>query len=126
MVALARYQNMKARRVSAVAGDFIDDWLAALRVTTAAILHQESQKAADAGQVGKRADGAPVPADQVIALNALNPQIAARLVSAFNTWRRYDPARRELMKSQLERIASEEALSPDVYEIVNNALKSAA
>ena len=29
-------------------------------------------------------------ADQVIALNALNPQVAARMASAFNSWTRYD------------------------------------
>jgi aminopeptidase N len=61
-------------------------------------------------------------ADQVIALNALNPQIAARMASAFNTWTRYDAGRRTRIKAQLERIAATEGLSPDVYEIVSKAL----
>lgn len=62
-------------------------------------------------------------ADQIIALNALNPQIAARMAGAFNRWKRYDDDRQALMKSELQRIQASGNLSPDVYEIVSNALK---
>ncbi len=62
-------------------------------------------------------------ADRVIELDALNPQIAARMASAFNRWKRYDEGRKALMKAQLQRIASVENLSGDVTEIVNNALQ---
>ncbi len=62
-------------------------------------------------------------ADRVIELDGLNPQIAARMASAFNRWKRYDEARKELMKSELQRIASVSGLSGDVSEIVNNALR---
>ena len=62
-------------------------------------------------------------ADQVISLNATNPQMAARMVSSFNRWPRYDAARRSLMRAELERIAAVDDLSPDVFEIVSNALK---
>ena len=62
-------------------------------------------------------------ADRVIELDALNPQIAARMASAFNRWKRYDEGRKALMKSQLQRIAAVENLSSDVSEIVNNALR---
>jgi aminopeptidase N len=70
------------------------------------------------------ADGAGyrLHADQVIALNRLNPQVAARMASAFNAWYRYDEARRGLMQAELRRIAGIDGLSPDVAEIVNNAL----
>jgi aminopeptidase N len=61
-------------------------------------------------------------ADQVIKLNGLNPMIAARLVSVFNKWKRYDPTRKNLMKTQLERILNTENLSKNVYEIVSKAL----
>jgi len=61
-------------------------------------------------------------ADQVIALNALNPQIASRMASAFNTWTRYDAGRKGLIKSELKRIAATKGLSPDVDEIVSKAL----
>lgn len=61
-------------------------------------------------------------ADQVIKLDQINPQVAARLVSAFNAWRRYDAQRQQLMREQLKRILAQSPLSPDVSEIVNNAL----
>jgi len=61
-------------------------------------------------------------ADRVIELDALNPQIAARMASAFNRWKRYDEGRKKLMKAQLQRIAAVNNLSGDVSEIVNRAL----
>ena len=62
-------------------------------------------------------------ADRVIELDGLNPQIAARMASAFNRWKRYDAVRRNLMKSELRRIAAVDTLSGDVSEIVSNALR---
>jgi len=62
-------------------------------------------------------------AERVIELDKLNPQIAARMASAFNRWKRYDNDRKELMKAQLQRIAAVDGLSGDVSEIVNNALR---
>ncbi|MFK5914081.1 MAG: aminopeptidase N [Woeseiaceae bacterium] len=61
-------------------------------------------------------------ADQVLTLDAMNPQIAARLVQNFSRWRRYDEMRQQLMKQQLERIIKEEGLSKDVFEIVSRSL----
>jgi aminopeptidase N len=58
----------------------------------------------------------------VLALDDSNPQLASRMVSTFNSWRRYDMERQTLMQTQLERIASSGSLSNDVYEIVNRAL----
>ena len=62
-------------------------------------------------------------ADRVIELDGLNPQIAARMASAFNRWKRYDESRKKLMKAQLQRIAAVDKLSGDVSEIINNALR---
>ena len=62
-------------------------------------------------------------ADQVIALNGLNPQVAARMASAFNAWTRYDERRQALMRAELERIGATGGLSPDVAEIVHSALR---
>lgn len=62
-------------------------------------------------------------ADRVIELNAINPQVAARMAGAFNRWKRYDEQRQGLMRAQLERIAAVDGLSRDVAEIVNNALR---
>jgi len=61
-------------------------------------------------------------ADRVIELDALNPQVAARIVAAFNAWTRHAAERRLLMKAQLQRIAASPGLSGDVAEIVENAL----
>ena len=61
-------------------------------------------------------------ADQVIALDALNPQMAARMAGAFNPWTRFDEQRRNLMRNELKRIAAAQYLSPDVSEIVSSAL----
>jgi len=61
-------------------------------------------------------------ADQVIALDPHNPHVAARLVAAFNPWRRFDAARQEAMRTQLARIAGQPGLSRSVQEIVGRAL----
>ncbi len=60
--------------------------------------------------------------DRVLELNSINPQIASRLVSAFNHWRKYEPGRKKQMKAQLERISQSPDLSKHVYEIVSKAL----
>ena len=61
-------------------------------------------------------------ADVVLDLDELNPQIAARMVSQFNQWKRFDAGRRALMKEELERISARPSLSKDVYEIVGRSL----
>lgn len=62
-------------------------------------------------------------ADQVIALDECNPQIAARLVQSMSRWRRFDLRRQELMCTQLQRILAHKGLSKDVYEIASKSLK---
>jgi aminopeptidase N len=60
--------------------------------------------------------------EQILKLNALNPQIAARMLTPFTRWRRFDPARQELMKKQLQRILDEPGLARDVYELATKSL----
>lgn len=60
--------------------------------------------------------------EQIIVLNKLNPQVAARMLGAFNSWRHYDEERQMLMKKALMTIAAEKDLSSDVYEIVTKYL----
>ena len=57
--------------------------------------------------------------EKIIQLDPLNPQIAARLVTPFTTWKRYDTSRQTLMRKELETILAEKTLSRDVFEIVN-------
>ena len=71
-----------------------------------------------------RADGAGYRflGDQILRLNSVNPQIAARLVTPFTRWKRYPKALQELMHAELERIKAEPKLSKDVYEVVSKSL----
>ena len=61
-------------------------------------------------------------ADQVIALDALNPQVAARLARAFDRWRKFDPTRQEHARKSLDRIRGTAALSKDTMEVVTKSL----
>ena len=61
-------------------------------------------------------------ANQVLALDPMNPQIAARLLTPLTQWRRYDTIRQQLMLDQLQRISKVATLSDDVGEIVNRSL----
>ncbi|OEC32977.1 aminopeptidase N [Pseudomonas cuatrocienegasensis] len=61
-------------------------------------------------------------ADQVIILNALNPQIASRLLGSLTRWGKYDSTRQALMTAELERILASGELSSDVYEVVSKSL----
>ena len=60
--------------------------------------------------------------EQVRLLDALNPQIASRMITPLTQWRRYDAGRQQLMRAQLERIGSQPGLSDDVKEIVDRTL----
>jgi aminopeptidase N len=61
-------------------------------------------------------------ADQVIALDTLNPSVAARLARALDRWRLYTPAHRLNMQSALQKVAAVGALSAQVREIVDKAI----
>ncbi len=70
------------------------------------------------------ADGAGYAflADQVIALNALNPQVAARMARGFDRWRKFDEDRQGKARAALERIRDSQGLTRDVAEIVGKSL----
>ncbi|NML61222.1 aminopeptidase N [Massilia sp. RP-1-19] len=61
-------------------------------------------------------------AEQVKALDALNPQVASRLARSMDRWRRYAPALQAQMKNALEKVAGAGKLSNDVNEVVSKAL----
>jgi aminopeptidase N len=63
-------------------------------------------------------------ADQVLALDATNPQLAATVAGAFNLWKRFAQPRRGLMEAALQRIAQAPGLSPDVSEVVTRTLSA--
>ncbi|MDX1336278.1 MAG: aminopeptidase N C-terminal domain-containing protein, partial [Gammaproteobacteria bacterium] len=61
-------------------------------------------------------------ANQIIELDGLNPQVAARMVRPLSRWRRFDEDRQALMLSALRRILDHEGISSDVYELVSKSL----
>ncbi|MFQ1699803.1 aminopeptidase N [Loktanella agnita] len=66
--------------------------------------------------------GYDLMADWLIKLDALNPQTTARMVSAFDTWKRYDTDRQSKMRAALQRIAATPNLSRDTTEMVTRLL----
>ena len=61
-------------------------------------------------------------ADQVIAIDTLNPQVAARVARCFDRWKKFDAGRQAHAKAALERVLGTDGLSRDVAEIVGKAL----
>jgi aminopeptidase N len=61
-------------------------------------------------------------ADQVIRLNAINPQVAARMARGFDRWKKFDELRQASARAALERIRDSKELTRDVAEIVTKAL----
>ena len=60
--------------------------------------------------------------EQVIQLDAKNPQVAARLLSVLSRWKRYDAPRQALMKAALEKIITTKNLSKDAFEIASKSV----
>jgi aminopeptidase N len=61
-------------------------------------------------------------ADHVIALDAINPQVAARLARVMDRWRKYAQPLREKMREALQRVAATPSLSGDVHEVISKSL----
>ncbi len=62
-------------------------------------------------------------ADQAIALDSLNPQIAARIARCFDRWKKFDSARQKHAKAALERIQAMPRLSKDTTEVLVRLLQ---
>ena len=71
---------------------------------------------------GRDGRGYGLLADEVIAVDSINPQIAARLLVPLGRWRRHDAGRQSLMRAALERVLAAPAVSGDVYEIATKGL----
>jgi aminopeptidase N len=71
-----------------------------------------------------RADGAGYDfvADVILTLDPKNPQIAARMATAFRSWRALEEGRRGKAESALRRIQARSGLSRDLSDIVERAL----
>ena len=123
----------------------VDKWLAVqassrLPETLATVQRLTSHPAFDAGNPNKvyallrtfganlvrfhAADGGGYAflADQILQMDARNPQVAARLARCFDRWRRFDAVRQAHARQALARIEAHPGLSRDVAEIVGRAL----
>ena len=61
-------------------------------------------------------------ADQLIQLDKLNPQTAAKLLPPLGRWRRFDADRSAAMRAALERIVATPGLSRDLFEQASKSL----
>ena len=68
--------------------------------------------------------GYALMADWLIRLDPVNPQTTARMCSAFQTWRRYDADRQDLMREAMERIMAQDGLSRDTSEMISRILSA--
>jgi aminopeptidase N len=59
---------------------------------------------------------------QILALDPINPQVAARMARNFERWKRFEPKRQALMKTALEQMAAAQGLSKESAEVVTKAL----
>ena len=71
-----------------------------------------------------RADGAAYPwfAAELLAIDARNPQLAARLAGAFDFWRRLEPVRRAKARAALEEIVASPNISRNLFEIAGRLI----
>ena len=67
-------------------------------------------------------EGYQLVGEVIRTLDPLNPQVAARLAGAFESWRRYDSERQALMKAELEAIHAMPGISPNLFEITGKML----
>ena len=58
----------------------------------------------------------------IVKADAINPQVAARLVPPLGRWRRFEAKRAALMRAELERIVAMPGLSKDVFEQASKSL----
>jgi aminopeptidase N len=72
-----------------------------------------------------RPDGAAQSffADAVLAIDGRNPQLAARLTTILENWRKFEPMRRQRLKAALERLAGAPGISTNLAEIAGRLLK---
>jgi aminopeptidase N len=60
--------------------------------------------------------------EQICALNSVNPQVAARLVTPLTRWKKFPEPNRQLMRDALQNIGKQENLVKDLQEIVTKSL----
>ncbi len=88
-----------------------------VRALVGAFCHANQRRFHDASGRGYR-----LLSEHVLAIDAFNPQSAARLLGAASRWRRLDPARGALLRGEIERMLAAPGLSKDCHEIAGKFL----
>ncbi|HEY0266946.1 MAG TPA: aminopeptidase N, partial [Rhizomicrobium sp.] len=73
---------------------------------------------------GRDGSGYRLVGETIRTLDPMNPQVAARMAGAFESWRRYDETRQALMRRELEAIHALPGISPNLFEVTGKMLKS--
>jgi aminopeptidase N len=66
--------------------------------------------------------GYRIVADTILQLDPVNPQVAARMATAFRSWKLMDNPREQYARAALEGIVVQPNLSPDTFEITSKML----
>ena len=61
--------------------------------------------------------------DKVLDIDTVNPQVAARMLGAFRSYKSLEPKRRALARKALQKVAAKTGLSRDAGEIINRMLE---
>jgi aminopeptidase N len=64
-------------------------------------------------------------ADRILEIDRINPTVAADLAGALSSWTRFASAYASRMRTQLQRLLSEERLSTNLHEVVEKSLQIA-
>jgi aminopeptidase N len=67
-------------------------------------------------------EGYRLVGETIRTLDAINPQVAARIAAAFENWRRYDAGRQGLMRAQLDAALKTPGLSSNLFEVATKML----
>ena len=67
-------------------------------------------------------EGYALVGETIRALDAVNPQTAARMTAPFENWRRYDAGRQALMRAELEAALKMPARSSNLFEVATKIL----
>ena len=68
-------------------------------------------------------EGYRIVAETILKLDAINPQVAARLATGFRSWSMMNDVRKNAASAALERLAAAPNLSRDSYEIISRTLR---
>ncbi|HEY8255591.1 MAG TPA: aminopeptidase N [Rhizomicrobium sp.] len=71
---------------------------------------------------GADGEGYRLVGEVIRTLDPMNPQVAARMAGAFESWRRYDEGRQALMQAELKAIRDLSGISPNLFEVTGKML----